>query len=100
VYRSSPPLPAIYRPFHLLPSAHAPSKPNPEESYSMESYVDNSDIEFGRGEDGETVGDDESGGHSPRPSDGTWVDHPKGTRSVARKRRSASQSVVNRCVLA
>ena len=66
----------------------------------MESYIDSSDIEFGRAEDGEATGDDENGGHSPSPSDGTRVDHPNGTRSVARKHQSASQSAVDRYVLA
>ena len=39
VYRSSPPLPGIFCPFHLLPSAHAPPKSDPKESLSMESYI-------------------------------------------------------------
>ena len=51
VYRSSPPLPGIYHPFHLPASAHAPPKPNPEESYSMENYIDSSDSEFGYAEE-------------------------------------------------
>ena len=99
MYGSSPSLPGIYRPFYLLPSAHAPPKPNLEESYSMESYIDSSDIEFGRAEDGQEAGDDEGGERSPNPSEGTRGDHPKGTRSVAQKRRSASQSAVDRYVL-
>ena len=94
IYRSSPPLPGIFHPFHLLPSAHAPTKPNPKESFSMESYIDSSDIEFGRAEDGEA--EDESGGHSPSPSEGTRVDHPKGMRTAAWKRQGASQSSVDR----
>ena len=100
VYRSSPPLPGIFRPFNLLPSAHTPPKPNPEEYFSMESYIDSSDSEFGCAEAGEAAGEDESGGHSPSPSDGTRVDHPKGTRMTAWKRRGASQSDVDRYVLA
>ena len=99
MYRSSPPLPGIFCPFHLLPSAHAPPKPDPEESFSMESYIDSSDSEFGRAEAGEAAGDEEGGERSPNPSEGTRGDHPKGTRSVARKRRSASQSAVDRYVL-
>jgi len=58
VYRSSPPLPGIFRPFHLLPSTHAPPKPNPEEHISMENYIDSSDNEFDRAEVGEAAGDD------------------------------------------
>ena len=96
VYRSSPPLPGIFCPFHLLPSAHAPPKPNPEESSYMESYIDSSDSEFGRAEDGEAAGEDESGERSPSPSDGARVDHPRGTRTTARKCRGALQSDVDR----
>ena len=66
----------------------------------MESYIDSSDSELGHAEAGEAAGEDESGGHSPSPSDGTRVDHPNGTRSVARKHQSASQSAVDRYVLA
>ena len=96
MYRSSPPLPGIFCPFHLLPSAHAPPKPNPEESLSIESYIDSSDSEFGRAEDGEATGEDESGGHSPSPSYGTRVDYPKGMRIAVWKRRGASQSSADR----
>ena len=80
--------------FSPLPSAHAPPKPNPEESFSMESNIDSSDIEFGRAEDGEA--EDESGGHSPSPSYGTRVDYPKGMRIAVWKRRGASQSSADR----
>jgi hypothetical protein len=66
----------------------------------MESYIDSSDSELGHAEAGEAAGEDESGGHSPSPSDGTRVDHPKGTRTTARKRRGTSQSSVDRYVLA
>ena len=75
VYRSSPPLPGIFRPFHLLPSTHAPPKPDPEESLSIESYIDSFDSEFGRAEAGEATGEDE-----------TRADHPKGARTTAWKR--------------
>ena len=100
MYRSSPALTGIFRPFHRLPSAHAPPKPNPEESLSMESYIDSSDSEFSCAEAGETAGEDESGGHSPSPSDVARVDHPKGTRTTVQKRQGASQSVVDMYVLA
>jgi len=95
VYRSSPPLPGIFHPFHLHPSAHAPPKPNPEESFSMESYIDSSNSEFGHAEAGEATDGDESGGHSSSLSEDTRVDHPKGTRSTARKHRGASQPGVD-----
>ena len=58
VYRSSLPLPDIFHPFHLLPSTHAPPKPNPEEHISMENYIDSSDNEFDHAEVGEAAGDD------------------------------------------
>ena len=83
MYRSSPPLSGIFRPFHLLPSAHAPPKPNLEEFLSMESYIDSSDSEFRRAEAGEAAGEEESGGRSPGPSEGTRVDHPKGARMTS-----------------
>ena len=96
VYRSSPPLPGIFHPFHLLPSAHAPPKPNPEESLSIESYIDSSDSEFGRAVAGQPAGEEEGRERSPNPSGSTQVDHPKGTRTTARKRRGCSQSGVDR----
>jgi len=96
VYRSSPPLPVIFRPFLLLPSAHAPPKPNLEESLSMESYIDSSGSEFGRAEAREAVGEEEGGERSPSPNENTRMDHPKGTRTTARKRRGSSQFGVDR----
>ena len=66
VYRSSPPLLGIFLPFHLLPIAHAPPKPNPEESLEMEDYIDSSDSEFGRAEAGGSAG--EEGGKERSPS--------------------------------
>ena len=84
-------MPGIFYPFHLLPSAHAPPKPNPEESLSMEIYIDSSDSEFDRAEAGEAVGEEESGGRSPSPSEGARADHQKGLRSVVRKRRASSR---------
>ena len=77
MYRSSPPLPCIFRPFHLLLSTHAPPKPDPEESLSIESYIDSFDSEFGHAEAGEDTGEDE-----------TRVAHPKGARTTAWKRRA------------
>ena len=97
MYGSSPPLPGIYRPFYLLPSAHAPPKPNLEESYSMESYIDSSDIEFGRAEDGEAAGDDEGGERSPSPSEGTQGGSPE-RYSVSRAKASKRFAVCCRQV--
>ena len=82
-YRSHPPLPGIFRPFHLLPSAHALPKPDPEESLSMESYIDSTNSEFGHAEAGGLAREDESGERSPSPSDSARADHPKGLHSAA-----------------
>ena len=91
VYRSSPSLPGIFRPSHLLASAHAPPKPDPEESLSMESYIDSSNSEFGRAEAGGSAGEEDSRERSPSLSDGARADHPKGLHLAARKRRASSQ---------
>ena len=88
VYRSSPPLPGIYGPFFFLPSAHAPPLPDSEDSSGIRGF--NSNDENNDAEAGETAGEEESRGHSPSPSDTTVADHPKVTRSAARKRRASS----------
>ena len=62
----------------------------------MESHIDSSDSEFDRAEAGEAAGEEESGGQSPCPRESTRVDHPKGTRTTARKRRGSSQFGVDR----
>ena len=38
VYRSSPPLPGIFRPSHLVPSAHAEPLPGFEDSSEIEGF--------------------------------------------------------------
>ena len=91
MYRSSPPLPGIFCPFHLLPSAHAPPKPDPEDSLTMESYIDSFDSEFGRAEVGGSTGEEESRDQSPSPSESTRDDNPKGLRSAAHKGQASSQ---------
>ena len=83
VYRSSPPLPGIFHPFQLLPRAHALPKPDPEESLSMESYIDSTNSEFGHAEAGDASGKDGSMERRPSPSDSARADHPKGLRSAA-----------------
>ena len=65
-YRSHPPLPGIFRPFHLLPSAHALPKPDPEDPLSMESYIDSFDSEFGRAEAGGSAGKGGEQGTEPQ----------------------------------
>ena len=60
VYRSSPPLLGIYRPFFLLPSAHAPPLLDFEDS--SRTGGSNSDDESGNAETKEAAGEEEGGG--------------------------------------
>ena len=93
VYRSSPPLPGIYRPSHLVPSAHAQPLIDSEDSSEIEGF--SSDDESTNAEAGESAGDD-GRAHSASPSEDTRAGHPKGTRSTVRKRSSSSQATSHR----
>ena len=93
VYRSSPPLPSIFHPSYLVPSAHAEPLPDSEDSSEIEGF--SSDDETIDVEAGESTRDD-GRVHSASPSEDTQSGHPKGTRSVARKRRSSSQTTNDR----
>ena len=95
VYRSSPPLLGIFHPSYLVPSAHAEPLPGFEDSSEIEGF--SSDNETADAEAGETAGDD-GREHSASPSEDTQSGHPKGTRSVTRKRRSSSQTTNDRLV--
>ena len=53
-------------------------------------------FEFGCAEDDEAAGDDEGGERSPSPSAGARLKHPKGARSVARKRSNSAQLTIDR----
>ena len=90
VYRSSPLLPGIPRPFHLLPSTHLQLEPDPEDSPDIEDTSDNG---FGRAEAGRSTGEEENKERSPSPNDSVRANHPKGPCSVAQKRRASSQPV-------
>ena len=50
VYRSSPPLPGIFCPSHLVPSAYAQPSPDSEDSSEIEGF--SSDSETGNAEAG------------------------------------------------
>ena len=76
VYRSSPPLPGIYRPSFLVPSAHAQPLPNSEDSSEIEGF--SSDDETNNVEAGDGARND-GGERSLSPSGDTQTDHPKGT---------------------
>ena len=93
VYRSSPPLPGIFRPSYLVLSAHAEPLPSSEDSSEIEGF--SSDDETTDAEAGESAGDD-GRAHSPSPSKDTHAGHPKGTRSIVRKRSSSSQDTSHR----
>ena len=96
MYRSSLPLPGIFRPSHLVPSAHAQPLLDSEDSSKIEGF--SSDDETDNAEAGEAAGDsagDDGKEHSTSPSEDTQAGHSKGTRSVARKHRSSSQATSN-----
>ena len=57
VYRSSPPLPGIFRPSHFVPSAHAKLLPDSEDFSEIEGF--SSDDETTDGEAGESARDDD-----------------------------------------
>ena len=95
VYRSSPPLPGIFRLSHLLPSAYNIFVPYSEDSSEFESL--SSDNEAASAEAVE-LARDEDRADSPSRSEGTCADHPTSTRSAARKRSSSSQTADNRYV--
>ena len=93
VYRSSPPLPGIFRPYHLIPSAYAKLVSDSEDSSEIEGF--SSDDETENAEAAELGGDDDRI-DSPNWSEDTRSGHPTGTRSTVRKRSSSSQTTSNR----
>ena len=93
VYRSSPPLPGIFRPSYLVPSAHAEPLPDSEDSSEIEGF--SSDDETTNAEPAESAGDDDRA-HSPSRSEDTHAGHPTSTRSTVRKRQSSSQTSSDR----
>ena len=97
VYRSSPPLPGIYCPFFLLPSAHEPPLPDSEDTSRIEGF--DSDDESDNAEAGKAAAEEESGEQSPSLSESVVSKHPKGTRLTTRKRRASSQPGDSRLVI-
>ena len=79
VYRSSPPLPGIFRLSHLLPSTYNPFVPNSEDSSEFESF--SSDNKAASAEAAESARDEDRA-DSPSRSEGTYADHPTSTRSA------------------
>ena len=92
-YRSSHPLPGIFRPSYLVPSAHTEPLPGSEDSSEIEGF--SSDDETENSEAAESGGDDDRT-DSPNRSKDTRSGHPTGTRSTMRKRSSSSQTTSNR----
>ena len=95
VYRSSPPLPGIFRPSHFIPSAYNQFVPDFEDSSEIKGF--SSDDEVADAEAAESVRDEDRA-NSPSRTEGTHVGHPTNTRSATRKRRSSSQTTNNRYV--
>ena len=93
VYRSSSPLPGIFRPSYLVPSAHAEPLPGFEDSSEIEGF--SSDDGTTDVEAGESARDDDRA-HSPSRSEDTHAGHPRSTRSTVRKRSSSSQTTSDR----
>ena len=81
VYRSSPPLPGIFRPSHLVPSAYDKLLPNSEDFSEVEGF--SSDDETANAEAAESAGDDDRA-HSPSRSEHTHAGHPTSTHSTVR----------------
>ena len=95
VYRSSPALPSIFRPSHLIPSAYEKLVPDSKNSSEIEGF--SSDDETANAEAAESAGDDNRV-HSPSRSGDTHVGHPTSTRLVVRKRSSSSKATSDRYV--
>jgi len=87
---SSPPLPGIFRPSHLVPSAYVPDS---EDSSKIEDF--SSDDETANAEATESGGDDIRA-HDPSRIEDTHASHPTSTRSTVGKRSSSSQTTSNR----
>ena len=92
IYRSSPPLPGIFRPSHLVPSAYAKLVPDSEDSSEIEGF--SSDDETANAEAVESARDDDRA-HRPNRSEDTHAGHPTSTRSTMRKRSSSLQATRN-----
>ena len=86
-YRSSPPLPGIFRPSYLVPSAHAEPLLDSKDSLEIEGF--SSDDGTTDAKAGESAKDDDRA-HSPSRSEDTRAGLPMGTRSTVRKRSNSS----------
>ena len=93
VYRSNPPLPGIFRPSHLVPSAYNKLVPDFEDSSEIKGF--SSDDETTNAEATESARDDDRA-HNPSQSEDTHAGHPRSTRSTVRKRSSSSQTTSDR----
>ena len=93
VYWNSPPLPGIFHPSHLVPSAYAKLLPDSEDSSEIEGF--SSDDGTTDAKAGESAKDDDRA-HSPSRSEDTRAGHQTSTRSTVRKRSSSLQTTSNR----
>ena len=93
VYRSSPPLPCVFCPSYLVPSAHAKLLPDSEDFLEIEGF--SFDDEITDAEAGESAMDDDRA-YSPSRGEDTRAGHPTSTCSIVRKWSSSSQATSNR----
>ena len=82
VYRSSPPVPGIFRPSHLIPSAYAKLVPDSEDSSEIEGFSSDDETENAKATE---LGGDDDRTDSPNRSEDTRAGHPTSTRSTVRK---------------
>ena len=93
VYRSNPPLPGIFRPSHLIPSAYAKLVSDSEDSSEIEGFSSDEEITDAKARES-AMNDDRA--HSPSRGEDTRAGHPTSTRSIVRKQSSSSQTTSNR----
>ena len=92
---SSPPLPGIFHPSHLVPSAYNQFVPDSEDSSEIEGF--SSDDEAANAEAAELARDEDRANSQSR-SGGTHAGHPTSTRSAARNRSGSPQTTNNKYV--
>ena len=87
VYRNTPPLPGLFRPSHLIPSAYAKLVPDSEDSSEIEGF--SSDDETANAEAAEPAGGGDKT-NNPNRSEDTHAGPPMSTRSIETKQSSSS----------
>ena len=100
VYRSSPPLPDIPRPAHLLPSAHLPRASqldqDPDDVGTALDYESDENFPSADFEEEVSEGDKD---RSPSPGIKLGAGHPRAPRTTTRKRKASTPTGDTRYVL-